>query len=59
MLDGDSLILLDVMKLDFTTCLSYDDNPLISLVILGFVICMCIFLLLVRFSWLLYVLLFY
>jgi len=50
MLNGDSLSLLDVMKVDFTKCLYYHDNPLIRLVILGLVICMYIFLLLVQFS---------
>ena len=48
MLDGDSLILLDLIKLDFTNVLYYHDNPLTRFVILGFVVCMYIFLLLVR-----------
>jgi len=48
-LDGDSLILLDVTKVDLLHVLSYHYNPLIRLVILGLVIRVCIFLLLVRF----------
>jgi len=41
MLDGNSLILLDVMKVVLLHVLSYHDSPLIRL-IFGFIICMCI-----------------
>ena len=37
MLDDDSLILLDVMKIVLLHVLSYNDNPLIRLIIFGFV----------------------
>jgi len=40
MLGGDSLILLDVMKVDLLHILSYHDSPLVMLIICGFVIYM-------------------
>ena len=55
MLDGDSLILLDVMKVVLLYVLSYYNNSLIRLIIFSFYYCTCIFfLLLVRDSWLLF-----
>jgi len=43
MLDGDSLILFDVMKVVLIHVLSYYGNPLIRLIIRGSFICMYIF----------------
>ena len=43
MLEGDSLILLDVMKLDFITCFILSRQSFNQACHLGFVICMCIF----------------
>jgi len=43
MLDGDSLILLDVMKVVLLYVLSYYNNSLIRLIIFSFYYCTCIF----------------
>ena len=42
MLDGDSLILLDVMKVVLLHVLSYHNNPLIRLIIFSLYYCTCI-----------------